>query len=341
MRIVQRSVAVAAAASFILAASATASSYSVETTPDLLTVRMSRDTTLTDLPLLVADYNGFFAEQGVELENFSISASEAVQALLAGELDIAETTYHTMLVFYAEQGVEGPSDIIGLGETIVRPPYALMVADDVESIEDLEGRTVGISSPLDAGGVVVRDLLSEAGVDIDTVDFVPAGRSPDRLAALQSGAIDAAILVPPLNFIAQDAGVTELGWVPDMKGPDWVTSYFSFVASRAWAEENREAVVRFLQGVNQGLEWLHDPANRDETIQLIVDLDIADAQMAEMAYDTLVAGDPSTFVDEVTVNEQGFAENVRELESLDEVSGALPTPEDFLDPSFVEEASAS
>ncbi len=50
-----------------------------------------------------------------------------------------------------------------------------------------------------------------------------AGATSARFSALQSGAVDAAILTPPFNFHAESAGFTNLGftidYVPTCRSP--------------------------------------------------------------------------------------------------------------------------
>ena len=299
------------------------------------TITVARDVGLMDWPILAAERLGFFEDLSVGLDNVSVGASQALQALLAGELDIAVSAYHPVIILHQQQGAEEPSDLIGIGETIVRPPFGLFVRDGIETIADLEGATLGISTELDAAGITLRELLAENGVDPETVTFLPVGRGSERLAALQAGGIDGTILVPPATLNAADAGFTQLAWLPDLQASDDPNSFFSFVTTRSWATEHRDVVVRFLAAVDRGLSWLAEPANREAAIHMVVDADIVDRGYAERSYDVLVAG--GIFNLEVSVSLPGFEENLNALEILGELT-ERPAADLLLDPSFAEAA---
>ena len=91
------------------------------------------------------------------------------------------------------------------------------------------------------------------------------GVHPARWKALQEGAIDAAVQLIPLNFVAEDAGYRNLGEVTDYI-PQIV--FTAMIVDRAATESRREQIVAFLSGVIEGTKWVYDSAN-DEALLTI------------------------------------------------------------------------
>ena len=70
-------------------------------------------------------------------------------------------------------------------------------------------RTIGTSSAGSSLTIVARMILERYGIGPDDATLVNLG-SPQRLAALQSGAIDAGFLLAPYNLVAERTGYRQL-----------------------------------------------------------------------------------------------------------------------------------
>ena len=83
------------------------------------------------------------------------------------------------------------------------------------------------------------------------------GGVPPRHKALLEGKIDAGLQSVPWNYVAEDAGMNNLGNVIDHV-PDW--QFVSINANSRMGGEDRELLVRFLRAMVRGTDWLY--ANR-------------------------------------------------------------------------------
>jgi NitT/TauT family transport system substrate-binding protein len=129
-------------------------------------------------------------------------------------------------------------------------------------------------------------MLAPNGVDPRQVDLIFAGATSARLAALQSGAADAAILTAPYNFHAEAAGFNNLGLASDV-----VDMPFSGVSTnRNWALANKATIEKFLAAYTQAIAWLADPANRKEAIDLMVSVSNLKSEDVEKSYEFLIKG---------------------------------------------------
>jgi ABC-type nitrate/sulfonate/bicarbonate transport system substrate-binding protein len=98
---------------------------------------------------------------------------------------------------------------------IDKPIFHLLAQPEAQRGADLAGKTVGI---LSIGGVphlsAVASLRAQ-GVSTDEITFVPGMNSNQGLAALQAGAVAAAVVTPPVDVIAEGLGFRNLGFVGD------------------------------------------------------------------------------------------------------------------------------
>ena len=61
-------------------------------------------------------------------------------------------------------------------------------------------------------------------------------------------------------------------------------------ARKAWAEQNRDAVVGFIRAYSDAIDWLYDPKNKDEAIAIFLKyFPSANAQAALTAYGVLLS----------------------------------------------------
>jgi ABC-type nitrate/sulfonate/bicarbonate transport system substrate-binding protein len=130
----------------------------------------------------------------------------------------------------------------------------------------------------------VERMLSANGLKPGDYDFVFAGATSARFSALQSGAVDAAILTVPFNFYGESAGFNNLGFtfdtLPDMP-------FAGMAVNRNWAAANPKVVERFLGVIVKGVAWFEDAANRDAAVKLMVAHSKAKQEDVEKSYDFL------------------------------------------------------
>ena len=166
----------------------------------------------THWPVYIGLAKGYFAAEDLKPDLVFIQSSAAlVQQLTGGSLDLALST-----------GLADPIRAIDKGSpiAIVRleaqsPPYALVAKPSIKSLAELKGKVISVGGPKDITRIYVERMLAPHGVKPGEFDMVFAGATTARFSALQSGAVDAAILLPPFNFYAESAGFTNLGLTID------------------------------------------------------------------------------------------------------------------------------
>src|SRR6201996_8519002 len=146
---------------------------------------------------------GFFKKHNIDLDIiFAPSAPGILQQLTAGSLDIVATTGTAEPIHAVDKGAKNIAiaRIIGLNS-----PYELDGKATLSSIKDLKGKTVVLGGLVDITAIYFNRMIEANGLKPGDVDLTVVGATAGRFAALKSGTVDATMLLPPYNFLAQSA----------------------------------------------------------------------------------------------------------------------------------------
>jgi NitT/TauT family transport system substrate-binding protein len=229
------------------------------------TIRLQSDSNAHDRPWRVAVEQGFFADEGLNVEyhednpkgvagrveNFSERWKES--QLKNGALEV-----YPVCEWGAIERVQtlGKGKIIGL-DTTVRTG-AIMVREDspIHSLAEL--RNVPIAVTWHAGTFYAAiEVLEAAGVAFDEIKLVHAN---DRLEALLSRTTEAAALMEPLVSRAAAAGcrkIADLRWRGGIVAGDDVDD---------------ETAQKLTRALNRAIEWLRENEDRSRA-ELLRDLE--------------------------------------------------------------------
>ena len=127
---------------------------------------------LCGVPYEVARSAGIFKNHGLDVELvYTRGGNAAMQALVGGAVDYAATALDVVIEAYANVGAQ----IRRFAVTGRLPLFAIVTApstaDKIQSIKDLEGKTVGVSALGNADHALTLYLLKQAGADAQKVQF--------------------------------------------------------------------------------------------------------------------------------------------------------------------------
>lgn len=270
--------------------------------------------TVTDWDHFVAESKGMYAAHGVTLDSVATqTATAATQLLVTGEAHVGRGLPPAIQTVGQSNGAV---KLVSVADMLIKPPF-VMNAKDATSWEELKGKKIGVSSPTDSTAVVTKALVGSLGFPDDSVELVSSGGTGARYAAMEGGAIDASLLLPPVNFTAEEAGFNRVGYLPDAMGANWQFAFTSVIVNPTWAEQNREALVSFLAARNDALKWLADPANKDEAVSLLAEETKVSEETAEKVYDLMGIGTTdSAFAQEIGVSEQAAGSVLSALQGM-------------------------
>ena len=267
-------------------------------------------------PVFIGIKKGFFEAEGVKVDIvFVQSSANLVQQLAAGSLDITMSTGLVDPIRGVSQ--RAPLAIVRL--EVQAPPYALLAKPAIKELKDLKGKVISLGGPKDITKIYVERMLAPHGVKPGEFDMVFAGATSARASALQAGAVDAAILLPPFNFHATAAGFNELGLTVDY-APE--LPFSGTVVNRTWAEKNAPVLQRILSAHLKSVAWFYDPKNRAEAVAMMAEASKIKTEDVEKSYDFFAKGkffEPTGVISRTKLNA---------LVSAMQQLGDLPTPFD-------------
>ncbi|MDR3602965.1 MAG: MetQ/NlpA family ABC transporter substrate-binding protein [Desulfosporosinus sp.] len=160
-----------------------------------------------NLPFYVAEKDGLYAKEGVQVELVSFaSALERDTALQAGQID-GEVADMVAVALLKKIGTDVKIASIGLGATPKEGRFAILSSpkSSINDLAGLKGATLGISqnSIID---YVSDQMLLDKGVALNGVKKMSIPKMPVRLDMLLSDQINAACLPDPLASLAQAKG---------------------------------------------------------------------------------------------------------------------------------------
>ena len=198
--------------------------------------------------LYVAAERGIFEKYGLDVSIDSVaSGTEAIAFLEQGQIDVGGIAIVTSLWNGWNQGIDVRVFAPGGLEPFVNSPTRFMVSKDlfdsgdVDTIEELAGRTVALAGGPGSGGEYLAAKALELGGltirDVQTLNLANA----DMPAAFENGSIDAALLGSPYADQVEADG-TAVTLATDLV-PGLMT--VAFVGSGQFLNDRPEVAERF------------------------------------------------------------------------------------------------
>jgi NitT/TauT family transport system substrate-binding protein len=172
-----------------------------------------------------------------------------------------------------------------IGGGVVKYPYSIMAAKGVTKVADLKGKKIILPFNKDLLTIVWNRWVSEQGMNPKDIDQVYDGATPNRFAALTSGTVQAALLGQPFDFKAAEQGYPKL---VDLGAYGKQYGFLVFLGRPNWMKDNPDATRGYLRAISAAIDWIYDPANREEAIAILAKGTKLDRTLAAQTYDYYV-----------------------------------------------------
>jgi NitT/TauT family transport system substrate-binding protein len=225
-------------------------------TPETATVTLGLIPIIDVAPVYLGMEQGFFADQGIELELSAGQGGAAiVPGIVSGSLDVGFTN-NLSLVIASSAGL--PLQVVTSGVDSTGDPerdqFTIVTADDsITRPADLAGKRVAVNTVNAIGDTVVRASVAADGGDPDAIEFVELA-FPNMGAALTAGDVDAAWLVEPFVTIGASQGIRVLT-TPLVDFTDIKVEVSTYATSQQFAAANEDVLARFKTAMDQSLEY--------------------------------------------------------------------------------------
>ena len=200
-------------------------------------------------PSWVAIDKKYFDETGLNVQYIVMRSDLAVKGLITGDVDYMQSSSSVLRAAVAGAPL---TTILGVYN---RTFFDLVARPEIRSLNDLRGKTVGISRYGASTEYAVRFALKANNIDPDKdvkLLAVGAGTDAARISALEAGIVAAAVLQVPSNLIAHKLGqktILPLG--------DYMETLFAGLGtSQKKIQTNREEVKQVVRAVVKALDFM-------------------------------------------------------------------------------------
>lgn len=278
--------------------------------------------------LLVGIDQGYFAEEGIEVELVQAGGGVATPALIAGDLQF--TGSPSVAISAVLRGAH--LKVLFVGED--QSAFQLWAQPEIKRFEDLKGKSVGVISRGDTGEIALRYILAKRNLPDDFISYTPLGTGTPRVAALLSGSFPAALIdAGEVRDMGKAGKIGKLHLLLDLHKEVHMT-FGGHATSDAFIASNPDLVRRTMRALLKGLALVK--SSRAATIATLVKHGSTE-DAAAASYDTSAALLSPTAI--VSDKDQQFELKLR-AHMLGIAEDEVPPPAQFFDFSFVRQAAA-
>ncbi|RLV57372.1 ABC transporter substrate-binding protein [Aeromicrobium phragmitis] len=301
-----------------------ACSGSSEGTGEDMTLRVA--VTAPGLPFLqlyIADEQGFFEDEGLDVSFVNVDGSAAsTAAIQSGSADITVTLPEGEIVARSA----GTNTKI-IGATVKKNLYKMFVSPSVSSLDDLAGQKIAMLTEGNGTDIQARRLLDLEGAGAANSTFVATGALPNRLAALKQGEVAGTLLFPPFDVIAESEGLTPLFSLSEVSVdyPNEVVSTTEKVM-----EEKPEALRAFMAALVRATAFIEEEF--DEAVRIGAEVTSTDADIVRASLQNML--DEDAFAEDGAVAVEGLQGVIASMEDYGNFTD-LPPATDLYDDSFL------
>jgi NitT/TauT family transport system substrate-binding protein len=209
----------------------------------------------------VAEQKGLFRKHGLDAEIIVTGqgAATGISALLANDIQVVASAGDA-LVASTLQG----ADTVMIAGVVNKGLQRIMARSEIKAPSELKGKRIGVTRIGAVSHSVLLMMLPRWKMTVNDVQVMQLGSSPNMLAALDRGGIDAAVLTIPSMFVAEDRGYRVLA---DMGDTDIFYLHTMIATTRNYVKNSRDRVSRFLKGYLEGLAFVKQ--NKKESIDIV------------------------------------------------------------------------
>ncbi len=226
------------------------------------------------LPTMLAHQLGEFKKAGVDVNVVQFKGgSESLKAVLGGSADVV-SGYFDHCVNLAARGQHLQAFVV----YDRFPGFALVVSPkhtaEIKSVKDLANKKVGVSAPGSSTDFFLKYMLSQNGVDPNSVAVIGVGLGASAIAAMEQGQIDAAIMLDPAVTVLAGK-YKDLKILSDTRSEKDTLAVFGgqypggALYTRAdWVAAHQKEAQAMTSAILATLKWIHSHSAEEITAKM-------------------------------------------------------------------------
>jgi NitT/TauT family transport system substrate-binding protein len=188
---------------------------------------------------------GLFEKNGLDVTLNQInSSSQTVASLRSNSMDVIAGPAAPVIDAIAK----GVTDFTFFGEGMPHTVLEVWVQPQIKTAKDLVGKTISSTNPNSLGDVMIGVWLGKNGIKKSDVEVVYLGGLGNLISAMKANKTEATLILPPLGEQLIPSGQKRL---TDLR--DIAYSNQAWIATKAYATKNREALERFVTAVVEAI----------------------------------------------------------------------------------------
>jgi NitT/TauT family transport system substrate-binding protein len=225
----------------------------------------------------MAKESGAFDKYGLQADIILITSGPvSVQALIGGDLQVVSAATNAVI-----NAILSGAPIIAVGGTANRPYHRLFVQPEINRLEDLRGKTLGVTRFGSITDNLTRILLRRNGLE-GAVNVRQMGGTIEVAAAFQNhliaGAVTSEMRVAPPSQPKILVRLVEMGIPYSMN---------MIAVQREYYRRNPEPVEKMMRAYAEGIAFMNQ--NKERAIKIITKYSrLSDPQMIEDHYNDSV-----------------------------------------------------
>jgi NitT/TauT family transport system substrate-binding protein len=270
-------------------------------------------------PVWIAHDHGLFKKHGLDAEVVNLAKPVDIQSLVSGDVQI------TVDGSAAIDAIAGGANLTYIAVPLPVYTQAVYGQPAIQSIGDLVGKTIGVTSQGGSSDNALRTLLAREGVPLAQVNIVYLREDAAILAALQSGTVQAAILTSPNTLRARETGMRE---IVDTVPLNLRTINTGIIVGKDWARDHEDLLLSFLRAYMEASKIAKTDAAATKTL-ITKYTGLQDPELLDESYRNSAAGWAI-----YPLIRDSDVQNVIDLSATPEVTALKPA--DYYDNSYLQ-----
>src|SRR5919106_928741 len=270
----------------------------------------------------LAKERGYMKEEGIDLNIVVMASTTGLQAVLAGEMDFTGSGSSALVA--VTQGNAPLKTVLAVNDQVLqwlvtRPQYG--------SFKELKNKKIAVTGIAAVATFMLKRVAQKYGIDGNkdlTFLALPPGQ---RLAALQSGVVDAGLLSSEERFAAFDQGMKEILYL----GKEVKNSWGTVATNDQFIKEKPKVMHGFMRALLKALRLVKQ--NREVAMDAMMKFSQLNRDLAARTYDGMIG----TFTTNGVVDEETQKNDLDIVREVVKVTKEVPIERAY-DFSFAKKA---
>lgn len=283
---------------------------------------------ISHLGLNIAIKRGFMDRENISLEIVPLpGVQHQIEALDNGKVDISHTATP-----YLIQAVLAGSDSVAITGGLANPVFSVIAKPGIKTYQDLKGKVVGLSLPVDTITLGTLKLFVKAGLQPEAYETRVLVGTPPRVNCLVDVDCAAVPIGQPDDLMLMRKGYEKIG---DSLEVIPALQFNVLAARRSWAHANEEVTTRYVRAIGDAYRFMNDPANRTDVVALIAEATHAPSDIAAEIYSFYFEPYRGIMPRRGEINMEGMSSVISLMNEGGELNAPLPDASRFVDLTFL------